>query len=82
MEPIHLGHLGTIRIDPSVCETAKAARHLKSKTATLRQFIKANGPGMKLENRALGRTATFLGRHPDADIPGDEWWQVASAPEA
>jgi hypothetical protein len=29
-------HIGTIRIDDSICETAKAARHLKSKAATLR----------------------------------------------
>jgi hypothetical protein len=75
MEPIHLG---VVRIDPSICETAKAARHLKSKAATLRQFIKANGPGTKLENRAVGRAATFLGKHPDGDRPGDEWWQLST----
>lgn len=69
-------HIGTIRFYDDICETAKAARHLKSRAAILRKFAKNNGPGFKLENKALGRAVTFLGHHPDPDYFGDEWWQI------
>lgn len=68
-ETIHM------RIHPTICRTAQAARHVKSRAAELRKHARV-GPGVRITNATTGKTATFLGDHPDPDYWGDEWWEI------
>jgi hypothetical protein len=65
-----------IKVWMDVTTDASAARFLGSKVAILRKAAKALGPGARFTGKA-GRTATFLGRHPDPDYLGDFWWRIS-----
>jgi len=66
----------SIRHYPHVVEAATAARYIGAKVANLRKAAAALGPGARLTGQA-GRSATFLGQHPDPDYLGREWWRIA-----
>ena len=63
---------------PDVVEPATAARFVGAKTTDLRKAAKALGPGVRVAGKA-GRSAAFLGKHPDPDYGGGEWWQIAES---
>jgi hypothetical protein len=65
-----------IKAWPDVVEAATAARYIGAKVANLRKAAACLGPGARVTGKA-GRSATFLGRHPDPDYLGDVWWRIA-----
>lgn len=64
------------KIYPHIKEPAAAARFIGAKVADLRSAAKTYGPGIRLTGKQ-GRSATFLGAHPDTDYMGTFWWEVA-----
>jgi hypothetical protein len=69
-----------IRIHRDICEPAAAARYIGAKVAQLHKAASAMGPGVRLTGKA-GRTATFLGKHPNPDYLGTIWWRIAEPAE-
>lgn len=65
-----------IRIWRDIKEPAAAARFIGAKVAQLQSAAKTMGPGARLTGKA-GRTATYLGKHPDPDYLGGFWWRIA-----
>jgi hypothetical protein len=65
-----------IKLWHDITEDAAAARFLGVKVALLRKAAKDLGPGVRMTGKA-GRTATFLGKHPDPDYWGAFWWRIA-----
>lgn len=68
----------SIRRWDDVVEAATAARFIGARVTLLRSAAKNVGPGARLTNKA-GRTATYLGKHPDPDYLGTIWWRIAEA---
>ena len=66
-----------IRIHRDICEPAAAARYIGVRVAHLHKAAKALGPGAQVTSGLTGRTATFLGKHPDPDYLGAIWWRIA-----
>jgi|LauGreDrversion4_2_1035121.scaffolds.fasta_scaffold383059_2 hypothetical protein len=66
-----------IRIYADIADCAEAARFVGAKVAQLRSASKNLGPGVRVRGKKVGRSATFLGKHPDPDYWGDFWWQLA-----
>jgi hypothetical protein len=64
-----------IKLWHDITEDAAAARFLGVKVALLRKAAKELGPGVRMTGKA-GRTATFLGKHPDPDYWGAFWWRI------
>lgn len=67
-----------IKLWHDITEDAAAARFLGVKVALLRKAAKDLGPGVRMTGKA-GRTATFLGKHPDPDYWGAFWWRIEEA---
>ena len=65
-----------IKVWPDVVEAATAARYIGAKVADLRKAATGLGPGARVTGKD-GRSATFLGRHPDPDYLGGAWWRIA-----
>lgn len=65
-----------IKVWPDVVEASTAARYIGSKVGNLRKAAAALGPGVRVTGKA-GRSATFLGSHPDPDYLGHVWWRIA-----
>ena len=61
---------------PDVLEAAAAARFIGAKVAQLRSAANSMGPGARLTGKG-GRTATYLGDHPDPDYLCGDWWRIA-----
>lgn len=68
--------MDSLRLHRDICEPAAAARHLGGKVALLHKAAKGLGPGAMVTGKG-GRTATFLGKHPDPDYLGMIWWRIA-----
>jgi hypothetical protein len=64
-----------IRVYPDFCQSAEAARFIGAKVATLHKAAMDLGPGIRLTGKG-GRTATYIGKHPDPDYLGS-WWRIA-----
>jgi len=65
-----------IRAYSDVCMAGSAARFIGAKVAQLRSAAKTLGPGARLTGKG-GRTATYLGDHPDPDYLCGDWWRIA-----
>jgi hypothetical protein len=65
-----------IRVWPDVVQASTAARYIGAKVGYLRKAAAAMGPGVRLTGKA-GRTAAFLGKHPDPDYLDNCWWRIA-----
>ena len=65
-----------IRVYPDICQPARAARFIGAKVAMLHKAANDLGPGARLTGKG-GRTATYLGDHPDPDYLGGGWWRIA-----
>lgn len=65
-----------IRIYADIADCTEAARFVGGKVAQLRSASKTLGPGVRVRGKKEGRSATFLGKHPDPDYLGEFWWQL------
>ena len=65
-----------IRVYSDICEPASAARFIGAKVAMLHKAAKDLGPGICFTGKG-GRTATYLGDHPDGDYMGKHCWRIA-----
>jgi hypothetical protein len=65
-----------IRVYPDICEPATAARFIGAKVAQLHKAAKDLGPGIRLTGKG-GRTATYIGKHPDPDYLMGSCWRIA-----
>jgi len=65
-----------IPVYPDICQPARAARFIGAKVAMLHKAAKDLGPGIRITGKG-GRTATYLGDHPDPGYLMGSWWRIA-----
>lgn len=64
------------RFYPDICQNESASEFVGIKVAVLEQCSRFLEPGGRIVG-IYGRTATYLGNHPDPDYLGADWWRIA-----